>query len=40
LIFQLCAKMIRMNPALAAAVRVREAAKELVCPELRPGCEL
>src|SRR5215831_9228192 len=34
LIFTLALKMIRMNPDLAAAVRVREAAKELLCPEL------
>jgi hypothetical protein len=34
LIFNLALKMIRMNRDLAAAVRVRESAKELVCPEL------
>jgi len=34
LIFALALKMIRMNPDLAAAIRVREAAKELLCPEL------
>jgi hypothetical protein len=34
LIFMLALKMIRMNPDLGAAVRVRESAKELICPEL------
>src|SRR6516165_6998671 len=34
LIFNLAVKMIRMNPNLAAAVRVRETAKELICAEL------
>src|SRR5262249_29485244 len=34
LIFNLALKMIRMNRDLAAAVRVKESAKELICPEL------
>ena len=34
LIFNLAAKMIRMNRDLASAVVIRETAKELLCPEL------
>jgi phage terminase large subunit-like protein len=34
LIFNLAVKMIRMNANLAAAVRIRETAKELICAEL------
>ncbi|MEO6711151.1 MAG: terminase TerL endonuclease subunit [Planctomycetota bacterium] len=33
LLFELAAKMIRMSPDLSAYVRVRDTAKELVCPE-------
>src|SRR5215472_10880653 len=34
IIFNLAAKMVRLNPALAKIVIIRETAKELICPEL------
>lgn len=34
LLFDLAAKMIRMSPSLSAFVRIRDTAKELLCPEL------
>src|SRR5215469_6576103 len=34
IIFSLAAKMVRLNPALARAVTIQEAAKSLLCPEL------
>ena len=34
IIFSLAAKMVRLNPILAHAVRVMETAKTLACPEL------
>ncbi|MDJ0922109.1 MAG: terminase large subunit [Henriciella sp.] len=33
-VFELCAKMIRMNPDLALYVTIRDTAKELLCPEI------
>jgi phage terminase large subunit-like protein len=34
IIFSLAAKMVRLNPVLAGAVKIQESAKTLVCPEL------
>ena len=34
LVFDFAAKMIRMNPALARHIRIRDTNKELVCPEV------
>lgn len=34
LLFALASKMVRMNPDLAGAIRIRENAKELICPAL------
>jgi phage terminase large subunit-like protein len=34
IIFSLAAKMVRLNPVLASAVRIQETAKVLTCPEL------
>jgi phage terminase large subunit-like protein len=34
IIFSLAAKMVRLNPILARAVRIQETAKTLACPEL------
>ena len=34
IIFSLAAKMVRLNPMLARAVRIQETAKTLACPEL------
>lgn len=34
LLFELAAKMVRMSPDLAAYVKIRDTAKELLCPEL------
>ena len=34
IIFNLAAKMVRLNPALAKIVIIRETVKELICPEL------
>jgi phage terminase large subunit-like protein len=34
IVFQLMAKMIRMNPVLSQAVRIQETAKTLICGEL------
>lgn len=34
LLFELAAKMVRMSPTLSPVVRIRDTAKELLCPEL------
>jgi phage terminase large subunit-like protein len=34
IIFNLAAKMVRLNPVLAKIVRIQETAKSLICPEL------
>ena len=39
IIFSLAAKMVRLNPILARAVRIQETAKTLVCSELGGGGE-
>ena len=34
IVFNLAAKMVRLNPELSRIVRIRESSKELICPEL------
>jgi phage terminase large subunit-like protein len=34
LVYSMCAKMVRINPALHRYIAIRETAKELLCPEL------
>lgn len=34
LVFAMCCKMVRMNPALSRYIAIRETAKELLCPEI------
>jgi phage terminase large subunit-like protein len=33
-LFDLAAKMVRMNPAMGAAIKIKDSTKELICPEL------